>query len=907
MSETGENLSETGENLSETGENLSETGENLSETGENLSETGENLSETGEKKTLSLTKEPRRMELRGSGDTAQVKQSFSHGRSKTVQVEVRRNRAAARAPALQPVPVPEPAAPPVEALPIVEQAPGDEGRIRHVLPTLSEAEKATRARALDVARRADQQARENIEEQARLRTLEEKRLQAENEAAEIRRKSEEDRRRTEVESRQRAEEGAERKLREQEARSREDDEGVVGAAPGGLKLPGGLSGRQAIDAEEESARGRRTPPGRRTPAPKRNEPRRRSGRMTINQALDVDDSDARVRSLASVRRERERLRQARADRVASGAAPQKIYREVVIPESITVQELSNRMAERATDLIRALMKLDVMATINQSIDSDTAELLVNEFGHTPKLVSAADVEIGLVGADDMEGDLQPRPPVVTVMGHVDHGKTSLLDALRETNVVAGEAGGITQHIGAYQVEGESGKITFIDTPGHEAFTQMRARGAGVTDIVVLVVAADDGVMPQTVEAINHAKAAEVPIIVAVNKIDRKGADPERVTRELLQHEVVSEKLGGDVQVIEVSATERINLDKLEEAITLQAEILELGANPNREAEGVIVEAKLDRGRGPVATVLIQRGTLRVGDIFVAGFEWGRVRALIDGHGRNIEEAGPSMPVEVLGLNGTPLAGDHFTALDSEARAREVTAYRQATERDRRASQGARSSVQQMFAEITAGERQELPIVIKGDVQGSVEAIVGALERLGTDEVAVRVLHSGVGGVTESDVTLAAASAAPILGFNVRANAQTQAHAKRDGVELRYYSVIYELVDDIKAALSGMLAPERREEMLGTLDVLEVFSITKVGRIAGCRVSGGVVRPGARARLLRDSIVVHDGNLKSLRRFKDDVREVREGNECGVALENYQDLQPGDVLEVYEVEEIERVL
>ncbi len=873
------------------------------------------MSDSGEKKTLSLAREPKKLELRSTGDTSQVRQSFSHGRSKTVQVEVRRNRAAQRAQTQAPPPEPEPevpAPPPVEVEPVVEAPPEpvatEDARVRHVLPTLSEAEKAARARALDSARRADRQAREQVEEQVKLRALEEKRLAAEREAAEIRRKAEEDRKRAEEESRQRAEEEAERKLREQEAREQEEQapaaKAPAGATPA-ASLPGGLSGRQAIE-EEESARARRAP-GRRTPAPKRGDPRRRSGRMTINQALDVDDSDARVRSLASLRRERERQRQARQARVASGAAPQKLYREVVIPETITVQELSNRMTERAIDVVRALMKLGVMATMNQAIDSETAELIVNEFGHTPRLVSAADVEIGVIGAADEDEDKQARPPVVTVMGHVDHGKTSLLDALRQSNVVDGEAGGITQHIGAYQVETASGKITFLDTPGHEAFTQMRQRGAGVTDIVILVVAADDGVMPQTVEAINHAKAAEVPIIVAVNKIDRKGADPNRVIQELLQHEVITEALGGDVQVIEVSATERTNLDKLEEAISLQAEILELGANSEREAEGVIVEAKLDRGRGPVATVLIQRGTLCVGDIFVAGQEWGRVRALIDSQGNNIEEAGPSVPVEILGLNGTPLAGDPFNAVESEARAREITDYRQALERETRAARGTRGSVQQMFEEITAGERQEFPIVIKGDVQGSVEAIVGALEKMGTDEVAVRVLHSGVGGVTESDVTLAAASGAPILGFSVRANAQAQALAKRDGVELRYYSIIYELVDDIKSILSGMLAPERREEVLGTLDVLEVFSITKVGRIAGCRVSSGVVRAGAQARLLRDSIVVHDGNLKSLRRFKDDVREVREGNECGVALENYQDLQPGDSLEIYEVEEIERSL
>jgi translation initiation factor IF-2 len=586
----------------------------------------------------------------------------------------------------------------------------------------------------------------------------------------------------------------------------------------------------------------------------------------------------------------------------------KIVREVVVPETITIQELANRMAERAADVIKALMRMGVMATINQVIDADTAELIVTEFGHRLRRVAESDVEIGLRGEADDPDNIEPRPPVVTIMGHVDHGKTSLLDALRETDVAGGEAGGITQHIGAYQVTLKGGKqITFIDTPGHQAFTAMRARGANVTDIVVLVVAADDGIMEQTVEAIRHARAANVPVIVAINKMDRPDARPERVRQELLQHELVVEELGGEVLDVEVSALKKTNLDQLEEAILLQAELLDLKGNPNRSAEGVVLEAKLERGRGPVATVLVQRGTLRVGDVFVAGGEWGRVRALVDERGQSQKDAGPSTPIEVLGLNGMPLAGDDFVAIESESRAREVTDFRQRRRRDAAAAAGGRGTLEQMFSQIASGVAKELPIVVKSDVQGSLEAIVGSLEKLSTDEVAVRALHSAVGGINESDVILAKATGAVIIGFNVRANPQARDLAQRDGVEIRYYAIIYDIIDDMRNALSGMLSPTLRERFLGNAAIREVFNITRVGKVAGCMVTEGVVRRGARVRLLRDNVVIHDGALKTLKRFKDEVREVREGYECGMAFENFENIQQGDIIECFEVEEVARTL
>ncbi|MBN9524618.1 MAG: translation initiation factor IF-2 [Alphaproteobacteria bacterium] len=631
---------------------------------------------------------------------------------------------------------------------------------------------------------------------------------------------------------------------------------------------------------------------------------RRSGKLTISKALDEDE---RVRSLAAFRRARERERRMHMAAMDQ-EAPKKVVRDVVIPETITVQELAARMAERGVDVIKALMKIGVMATINHTIDADTAELVATEFGHRFRRVTEADVETGLAGDEDADETRVARPPVVAIVGHVDHGKTSLLDALRETDVASGEAGGITQHIGAYQVQLKSGqRISFLDTPGHEAFTAMRARGAKVADVVVLVVAADDSVMPQTVEAIRHAKAANVPLIVAINKVDKPQANPDKVRRELLQHEVVVEQLGGETQCIEVSAKAKTGLDQLEEAILLQAEILDLRANPNRAAEGAVIEAKLDRGRGSVATVLVQRGTLKVGDIFVAGAEWGRVRALVDERGRNLTEAGPATPVEVLGLQGTPEAGDEFVVVENEARAREVAEFRTRRTRDARAVAGARGTLEQMFSKIKAGESKELPIIIKADVQGSLEALIGAAQKLGTDEVAARVLHGAVGAITESDVTLAGASKALIIGFNVRASKQARDLATRDGVDIRYYSIIYNVTDDLKAMLSGMLAPMVRENFLGYAEIREVFNITKVGKVAGCMITEGVVKRGSKVRLLRDNVVVHEGSLSTLKRFKDEVREVKEGFECGMAFENYDNIQKGDVIECFEIEEVARQL
>jgi len=640
----------------------------------------------------------------------------------------------------------------------------------------------------------------------------------------------------------------------------------------------------------------------RTPTRPSGDERRERVKLTINNAFDEKQ---RERSLASLKRKREREKLK-----AMGIAQtrEKITREVVIPEVITIAELANRMTERAVDVIKYMMKQGAMHKINDVIDADTAELIVAEFGHTPKRVSEADVEEGFIGAEDREDDRVSRAPVVTIMGHVDHGKTSLLDALRQANVVAGEAGGITQHIGAYQVETPAGdKITFIDTPGHEAFTAMRARGAKVTDIVVLVVAADDGVMPQTVEAINHARAAGVPLIVAINKIDKPQADPSRVRTELLQHEIVVESMSGETLEVEVSALKRLNLDKLLEAINLQAEILDLKANPDRSAGGIVVEAKLERGRGPVGTVLVQRGTLHVGDIVVAGSSWGRVRALIDDKAQNVDEAGPSVPVEVLGFDSAPEAGDQFAVVENEARAREITDYRMRKRREALGSAAAPRTLEQMMQSLKEAGKKEFTLLVKGDVQGSVEAIAGALKKLGTDEVEARIVHSGVGGITESDVTLASASGAVIVGFNVRANAQAKQAAERDGVEIRYYNIIYDLVDDVKAAMSGLLAPTIREIFLGNAEIRQVFNITKVGKVAGCLVTDGKVERGAKVRLIRDNVVIHEGSLSVLKRFKDDVKEVVAGQECGMSFANYQDLREGDVIECFNVETVKRSL
>ena len=631
---------------------------------------------------------------------------------------------------------------------------------------------------------------------------------------------------------------------------------------------------------------------------------KRRGRLTVTAATSGEDE--RTRSVASFRRRNQRLTGHR-----QVEQKEKIAREVIIPETITIQELANRMSERAVDVIKMLMKQGQMHKITDVIDSDSAQLIAEELGHTVKRVAESDVEEGLFDAGDVDDNLQSRPPVVTIMGHVDHGKTSLLDAIRKTNVVSGEAGGITQHIGAYQVTSPlGGKITFIDTPGHAAFTSMRARGAKVTDIVVLVVAADDGVMPQTVEAIAHAKAANVPLIIAINKIDKPDANPQRVRTELLQHSIVVESMGGDTLEFEVSAKTRDGLETLLEGLQLQAEILDLKANPDRSAEGTVIEAKLDRGRGPVATVLVERGTLRTGDIVVAGAEWGRVRALINDSGANVKEAGPSVPVEVLGFNGTPEAGDRVAVVESEARAREVTEYRTRQKRERQAARtgAAGRTLADMMSDLKAGAgRKEFPLVIRADVQGSAEAIVGSLEKLGTDEVTARILQSGVGGISESDITLAEASGAIVLGFNVRAHKEAREAAERAGVEIRYYNIIYDLVDDVKKAMSGLLAPTLREERLGEAQILEVFNVSKVGKIAGCRVLDGVVQRGAHVRLIRDNVVIHEGRLSQLKRFKDDAREVTAGQECGMSFENYQDMRVGDLIECYRVEEVKRSL
>ncbi len=651
-------------------------------------------------------------------------------------------------------------------------------------------------------------------------------------------------------------------------------------------------GRRRVEDENNN---RRQPARREGPA------RRQSGKMTISQALS-DGEGGRQRSLASVRRQREKAR------MRDEAPAVKQVRDVIIPDTITVQELANRMAERAADVVKELMKLGIMATVTQNIDAETAELVTIEFGHKVSRVSDSDIEDGLGGIEDDEASLLPRPPVVTIMGHVDHGKTSLLDAIRQTDVAAGESGGITQHIGAYQITtAQENVITFIDTPGHAAFTEMRLRGANTTDIVILVVAADDSVKEQTIEAINHAKAAGCPIIVAVNKCDKPGADPSKVRSDLLQHEIITEDFGGDILAVNVSAHTGEGLERLEEAIMLQAELLELKANPNREAEGSVIEAKVERGRGSVATVLVQRGTLSVGDIFVIGAESGRVRALLNERGEQLKTATPSMPVEILGLNGTPMAGDNFTVVETDTRAREIAEYRRRVIREKEAVVSARGSVEQMLSAIAAGEAEELPVVIKTDVHGSLEAIKVALENLGTEQVKVRFLTGGVGALSESDISLAAASNAIVIGFNVRAIPQARDLAKRDGVEIRYHSIIYELIDEVKAAMGGLLSPDTQEDFIGYAEIRQVFAVSKVGKIAGCFVTEGVIKRGCKVRLLRDNVVIHEGNLKTLKRFKDEVKEVRDGFECGMAFENYSDIQEGDVIECFELTQVARTL
>ncbi|HET9718042.1 MAG TPA: translation initiation factor IF-2 [Pseudolabrys sp.] len=854
------------------------------------------MSETknpGEKK---LSVSGKTLTLKPRTETGVVRQSFSHGRSKQVVVEKVKRRVLGGPAEAKAEPVPAP-----ESKKAAAQKPAPTGRgvpsqtaetkpkaSGVVLRTLTEEERTARAHALADSRVREAEERRIAEEEARRRASREAVDRTEREAAEARKREEEERRKHDEETKRRAGEVAKKRFGAEEAPR---------TGPGA---------RLALEADEEEAprtrRGAGRPAASPRPAPRAGAEKQR-GRLTVINALSADE--VRERSVASFRRRTQRLKGA-----ASTEPKEKLAREVTIPEAITIQDLANRMSERAVDVIRLLMKQGQMATINDVIDADTAQLIAEEMGHTVRRVAEADVEEGLFDVADDPAQLQPRPPVVTVMGHVDHGKTSLLDAIRSSDVAAGEAGGITQHIGAYQVASPSGtKITFIDTPGHAAFTAMRARGARVTDIVVLVVAADDGVMPQTVEAINHAKAAKVPIIVAINKIDKPDAKPERVRTELLQHEIQVESLGGEVVDVEVSATKRMNIDRLLEMIGLQAEILDLKANPNRAAEGTVIEAKLDRGRGPVATVLVQRGTLHAGDIVVAGAEWGRVRALVSDAGEPVQSATPSTPVEVLGFSGTPDAGDRLAVVENEARAREVTEYRARQKREKIAARatGMRGSLEQMMAQAKTSGRKEFPLVIKADVQGSVEAIIGALEKLATDEVAARVLHSGVGGISESDVTLAEASGVPIIAFNVRANKEAREAAERAGIEIRYYNVIYDLVDDVKKAMSGLLAPTLRETMLGNAQILEIFNISKVGKIAGCKVTDGTVERGANVRLIRDNVVIHEGKLSQLKRFKDDVREVGAGMECGMAFENYQDMRQGDVIECYRVEQIQRSL
>ncbi|QIJ75297.1 translation initiation factor IF-2 [Methylobacterium sp. NI91] len=961
-----------------------------------------------------------------------VRQSFSHGRSKSVVVETVKRRTIGAAPGAvaprEPTAAPPPRPASVAPAPAAPARPSGRSASGVVLRTLSEQERDARAAALADAQRREAEARARAEAEAKARRDREEAERREREAAEARRREEEDRRRQEDELRRKAAEDSRRRAAEEEAaRAAAAPEapaqapaapaaqasdvtpaaaptpapaarptpapahpaaaapasrpsaapqrpaatgarpGIAGARPastaarppapqppaeprrtitadvkkprdlnfmarpapapepekapspttaarpagaGAAARPAGRPGAAAAEEESDTKRVIRrpgmplkiiTPPK----TPKSPGGDRNRGRLTIANATAGEDE--RTRSVASFRRRQQRMSGHRHEE-----AKEKIARDVIIPETITIQELANRMSERAVDVIRLLMKQGQIHKITDVIDSDTAQLIAEELGHTVRRVAESDVEEGLTSDEpDLEEDLEPRPPVVTIMGHVDHGKTSLLDAIRAANVVEGEAGGITQHIGAYQVAAPSGDlITFIDTPGHAAFTSMRARGAKVTDIVVIVVAADDGVMPQTVEAIQHAKAAGVPMIIAINKIDKPDANPQRVRTELLQHDIQVESMGGETLEFEVSAKTGDGLPELLEGLQLQAEIMNLRANEKRDGEGTVIEAQLDRGRGPVATVLVQRGTLFTGDIIVAGAEWGRIRALIDDTGKHIPYAGPSVPVEVLGFNGTPDAGDRVIVVPNEARAREVTEYRARIKRERLNARtgGANRSLVDMMREAKEGaNRKELPIIIKGDVQGSVEAIVGALTALGNDEVGVRILLSGVGGITESDITLANASKAVVIGFNVRAHKEARNAAERDGTEIRYYSIIYDLVDDIKATLSGMLPPTLREERLGEAQILQIFDVSKVGKIAGCRVMEGVVQRGAHVRLLRNDVVIHEGRLSQLKRLKDDAKEVNAGYECGMSFQNYQDMRVGDFIECFNVEEIKRTL
>ena len=863
------------------------------------------------------------------GDVGQVRQSFSHGRSKSVVVEHKKKRVLKKG-------APGAAAPTSEVAPQADtQAPKPQKTFKpkragnDKAGSLTGAEQANRMRVLEEAKLRAEEEKKRAEEEARRKAAEEAERKK-REAAEAAARTAEDAAREEAEAaaKKKAAEVAARKAQEEEAKRVEDEAAAKTRAEEESRRKAALEARavqlkkaseaQKADASrspEDAERAKpRKKPNRGGGDDKKRENRpsrgrggdtRQKGRLTIAGALSGEEGQ-RQRSIAAFKRAQEKKRQAALGNKSSSHERQA--REVTIPEAITVQELANRMAERGAAVIKTLMGMGVMATINETLDQDTAQLVVEEFGHTPKRVSDSDVEIGLVGAEDKDEDLKPRAPIVTVMGHVDHGKTSLLDSIRKANVVSGEAGGITQHIGAYQVKVPSGdKVTFLDTPGHAAFTQMRARGASVTDIVVLVVAADDSVKPQTIEAINHAKAAEVPIIVAINKIDREGADPNRVRTDLLQHEVIVESMSGDVQDVEVSALKGTGIDNLLEALHLQAELLELKANPVRPAEGVVVEAKLDRGRGPVATVLIQRGTLNVGDIVVAGPEWGKVRALNNDQGSQIKSAGPSVPVEILGLNGTPGAGDDIAVVDSEARAREVTSYRQEQVKRKKAAAAKPKSLESLFSSIREDDQKAFDVVVKADVQGSVEAIAQALEKAGNDDIACRVIHGGVGGITETDITLAAASNALVIGFNVRPNKQAREVAERDGVAIKYYSIIYDLIDDVKSAMAGELGPEFEEDVIGNAEIKEVFSAGKTGKAAGCMVLDGAIRRDAKARLLRDDVIIWEGEIDNLRRFKDDVNEVKSGTECGMTFENFQDFKAGDMVQVYTLREVARTL
>ncbi|MEM9966619.1 MAG: translation initiation factor IF-2 [Pseudomonadota bacterium] len=825
------------------------------------------MSDSDGKKTLGL---------RGGARPGNVKQSFSHGRTKNVVVETKRKR----------VVVPKQGAAKTSTASSSAPALGDPSK----RPAgISDAEMARRLKAVQAAK-----AREV--EEAASRAAEEKA-----------RAEERERRRAEQEEKERAERAREESLKakaEEEARLAREAQAAAKAAAAGPAEP--AVQRQSNNKAAPAPTPRKQERDREeTNKKNRGNDNRRSGKLTVNQAL-AGGEGGRQRSMAAMKRKQERARQ---KAMGGQVEREKIVRDVQLPEAIMVSELANRMAERVGDVVKALMTNGMMVTQNQTIDADTAELIIEEFGHRVTRVSDADVEDVIKEVVDDPAALAARPPVITIMGHVDHGKTSLLDAIRNAKVVAGEAGGITQHIGAYQVKTDQGTVlSFLDTPGHAAFTSMRSRGAQVTDIVVLVVAADDAVMPQTVEAINHAKAAEVPIIVAINKIDKPEANPDKVRTDLLQHEVIVEKMSGDVQDVEVSATTGQGLSDLLDAIALQAEILELKANPDRAAVGAVIEAQLDVGRGPVATVLVQNGTLRQGDIFVVGEQYGKVRALIDDQGQRVKVAGPSVPVEVLGLNGTPEAGDVLNVTETEAQAREIASYREKAAKDKRAAAGAATTLEQLMANAKADENvSELPILVKADVQGSAEAIVQAMEKIGNEEVRVRVLHSGVGAITETDVGLAEASSAPIVGFNVRANASARNTANQKGVEVRYYSVIYDLVDDVKAAASGLLSAEIKENFIGYATIKEVFKVTGVGKVAGCLVTEGVARRSAGVRLLRDNVVIHEGTLKTLKRFKDEVPEVQSGQECGMAFENYDDIRQDDVIEIFERQEVTRTL